>query len=99
MGAPKWPPSPGTFVAPRRSRAAPLGPRTFVAPRRSRAAPLGPRMFVAARRSRAAPLGPSWQQHDLAVRAGLQHGLVGGGRLREGELLADDGAQRAVGEA
>src|SRR5438105_3641302 len=50
MGAPKWPPTPRTFVAPRRSRDArlidmgapkwPPTPPTFVAPRRSRDAPL-----------------------------------------------------------
>src|ERR671925_229577 len=52
MGAPTWPPYPPTFVAPRRSRGAPLVcaragaptwppyPPTFVAPRRSRGAPL-----------------------------------------------------------
>ncbi|PYM79243.1 MAG: hypothetical protein DME13_26630, partial [Candidatus Rokuibacteriota bacterium] len=42
MGAPKWPPNPQTFGAPRHSRVAPLNPQTFGAPRHSRVAPLNP---------------------------------------------------------
>src|SRR5438445_13795570 len=58
-----------------------------------------PPSFVAPRRSRGAPLQRLGHEDDLAVGSGLQHGLLGGGGLGERELAADDGAQRAVGQA